>query len=81
MNLPLKTAFDRESIDPRCYSFTGDGIGEVYRIQAKRDPTGIMWSVYYAERGLRSGEVVFRSEAEACALIYEQVMSDPNTRK
>ena len=76
----LKAAFDHEGIDPRCYSFSSDGMGEVHRIEERRDPIGIAWSVYYAERGLRSSEVVFRSEAEACALVHQRIMRDPNTR-
>ena len=76
----LKAAFDREGIDPRSYSFTSDGIGEVYRIETSRDPKGARWHVYYAERGLRTGEQIFRSEAEACALLYEKITRDLTTR-
>ena len=76
----LSAAFDRECIDPRCYSFSSDGNGEVHRIEATRDSIGNKWHVYYAERGLRSEEVIFRSEAEACELVYKRIMRDPSTR-
>ncbi len=73
----LRNALESEGVNPRYYSFTSDGNGEVLRIQKFRDSVSEGWRVYYAERGLRTSEKVFRTEAEACQEFYRRLASDP----
>jgi hypothetical protein len=42
---------------------------------------GTAWVVYYAERGLRSGERSFESEDEACRFMLDRLLRDPTTRR
>ena len=44
-------------------------------------PRAADWAVYYSERGLRSGEVVFQTEHEACSYFLDLVLSDDTTRE
>ena len=39
------------------------------------------WHVYYAERGLRSGERAFESEDDACQFMARRLLADPSTRR
>ncbi len=39
------------------------------------------WSVYYSERGNRTGEVHFGTQHEACDYLLMLLVSDPTTRK
>ena len=81
MNLTeLKAALDSAGVEERVYSFTSDGCGEVYRLAPIRDMLGDGWEMYYAERGLKTGLVVFRSESEACAEFLRWILRDPTTR-
>ena len=43
-----------------------------------KTPSG--WSVYYWERGLRSGEQLFDSEGEACSHLLDLLFRDRTTR-
>jgi len=38
-----------------------------------------VWSVYYSERGIRSGEKTFNNEEEACDYFLEIHSEDPTT--
>lgn len=38
-----------------------------------------VWHVYYAERGLRSGERGFDSEDDACQFMAQRLLADPST--
>jgi len=53
-------------------SFDGPGEGECYVIQG--DGSG--WAVYYAERGLRSGERAFPAEADALHYLLGWIVAD-----
>jgi hypothetical protein len=44
------------------------------------DETPSDWSVYYWERGLRSGEQLFDSGGEACSYLLGLVLRDQTTR-
>lgn len=45
------------------------------------EPGPPRWSVYYSERGLRTGEAVFDSENEACSHLLELLLRDLTTRR
>ena len=47
---------------------------------ATLDQVGSRWSVYYSERGQRSGERIFDSEDEACRYLLNLLCNDPSTR-
>jgi hypothetical protein len=44
------------------------------------EETSSGWSVYYWERGLRSGEQAFGSEDEACRHLLDLLLRDSTTR-
>ncbi len=49
--------------------------GRTWEVHALRqDPDG--WHVFYAERGLRSGEAVFADESEACLELLRRLSRD-----
>ena len=66
-----------EGFDPSTYSLRGGAPDECYVLN--RFNGG--WEVFYSERGLRSGQEWFRTEAEACEHIKQQLMRDPTTRR
>lgn len=73
----LKALLDAENVDPSAYSLDDGMRFEAYVIERRPND----WSVYYSERGLRSGEVVFQSEDEACAHLLDLVLRDSTTRR
>jgi hypothetical protein len=73
----LKELLEREGIDPSSYSLEGGMPVEAYVLES--GPSS--WSVYYSERGLRTGEVTFASEDEACSRMFEMLLRDPTTRR
>jgi len=82
MNLTeLKSALDAAGVSERAYSFTSDGYGEIYRLAPIHDILGGGWEIYYAERGGKTGQLVFRSESEACAEFMRRILQDPTTRR
>jgi hypothetical protein len=82
MNLTeLKSALDAAGVSERAYSFTSDGYGEVYRLAPIHDILGDGWEIYYAERGGKTGQLVFRSESEACGEFLRRILQDPTTRR
>jgi len=82
MNLTeLKNALDAAGVEQRVYSFSSDGYGEVYRLVPIRDMLGDGWEIYYAERGCKTGQLVFRSESEACSEFLRWILRDPTTRR
>jgi hypothetical protein len=73
----LKAILDAENVDPSAYSLDGATPFEAYVLE--RRPSD--WAVYYSERGLRSGEVIFRVEGDACAHLLDLVLRDSTTRQ
>lgn len=73
----LKAVLDSEDVDASAYSLTGGMPFEAYVLEC--NPAG--WSVFYSERGQRSGEVAFQTEEEACAHLLELILRDSTTRK
>lgn len=45
------------------------------------EASGSTWRIYYAERGLRTGERFFDSEDEAASQFLEMVRADPTMRR
>lgn len=66
-----------EGFRDSAYSLTGDNPDEALCIRCEKD----QWCVFYAERGLQTGKIFFRSEKEACEYFLEEMNSDPTTRK
>ena len=80
MNLTeLESRLEAVGILTRAYSFTSDGMGEVYRLAPGNDELGCRWDVYYSERGNQNNLRVFRSESEACEYFLNWIKSDPTT--
>jgi|HubBroStandDraft_1064217.scaffolds.fasta_scaffold04103_6 hypothetical protein len=80
--LSLREFLDRERIDPRAYGLDGPAGLPVEdreeRYFLEETPAG--WSVYYWERGLRSGEHSFASQDEACRHLLDLLLRDSTTR-
>lgn len=78
----LREFLNREQIDPRAYGLDGSqGLpagDREERYFLEKTPSG--WSVYYWERGLRSGERLFDSEDEACSHLLDLLLRDQTTR-
>jgi hypothetical protein len=73
----LLEAIEREGIRARTY----DLIGGNDRTECLcLGICGGGWSVWYAERGLRTGERFFDTEDEACSYMLIRLVGDPNTR-
>ena len=73
----LVLAAQREHIRPDAYSLEGGLPPERLVLAIETDG----WTVYYSERGLRSGEVHFETEGEACSHMFERLLRDPTTRE
>jgi hypothetical protein len=58
----LKVALNKLNVNPDSYSLEGGLPSEKYCLSNE----GINWSVYYSERGQRTGEKLFSSESQAC---------------
>ncbi len=78
----LRQFLEREHIDPRSYGLEGaSGLpvrDREERYFLEQGPSG--WSVYYWERGLRSGEQSFDTEDEACRHLLDLLLRDRTTR-
>ena len=78
----LRQFLDREQVDPRSYGLDGASGVPVQdreeRYFLEEGPPG--WSVYYWERGLRSGEQFFDTEDEACSRVLDLLLRDRTTR-
>jgi hypothetical protein len=78
----LRQFLDREQVDPRSYGLDGASGVPVQdreeRYFLEEVPSG--WSVYYWERGLRSGEQSFDTEDEACNRLLDLLLRDRTTR-
>jgi hypothetical protein len=72
----LESILRDRKISPLAYSLGGGLPNEKYTL----DQVGSRWSVYYSERGQRSGERIFDSEDEACRYLLNLLCNDPSTR-
>lgn len=73
----LKALLDAENVDPSAYSLDGGMPFGAYVFQRRL----FDGAVYFSERGLRSGEVVFQSEDAACAHLLDLVFRDDTTSR
>jgi hypothetical protein len=60
---------------------------DVYRLNGEYENEALIlehsaqdWSVYYAERGIRTGEHRFGTEDEACRYMLQLLLKDPSAR-
>ena len=65
----LKLKLVEEGIREDAYSLAGDE-SESYCLDNSYDD----WSVYYFERGIRTGEKNFESESDACSYLLEVLL-------
>jgi len=73
----LKARLEDSGFDPRAYSLTGGSYEDRYCLSP--EPGG-EWSVYFSERGSRSGEKRFTSAEEAAANLTYRLEADPTTK-
>lgn len=73
----LRALLASERVDPDAYSLSG-GLRED-RYCLEQLPSG-RWATYFAERGMRSDEREFDSEAAACEALAARILADPTTR-
>jgi hypothetical protein len=66
----------QRGVSPLAFSLGGGLPGEQYVLD--QSPKG--WSVYYSERGQRTGERLFATEEEACAYLLRLLTGDSSTR-
>ena len=78
----LRILLDRESVNPNSYGLEGaDGLPVQEREERYfMEHTASGWSVYYSERGLRSGEQSFTTEEAACQHLLDLLLRDRTTR-
>lgn len=67
----------QEGVDERAYTLDGRLPSERYVLEEQR---GGGWTVYYSERGRRSGLRAFKAEAEALEHMLQKLLSDSSTR-
>jgi len=73
----LERRLDEAGVSSATYDLTGTACEECLRLERTADG----WIVYYAERGLRTGERYFRTESEACEYVASELLRDPTTRQ
>lgn len=73
----LRRQLEEAKVNPNSYSLDGGSPSESYVLSD--DGYGV-WAVYYSERGNRSSEKKFNSEAAACEELKRRVLSDSSTR-
>ena len=78
----LRKLLTQEQVDPAAYGLDGaQGLPVAEREERyflEEAPDG--WSVYYWDRGLRSGEQGFTSEDMACRYLLDLLLRDTTTR-
>ncbi len=72
----LRRRADRAGIRRTSYSLEGGLPPEAYVLSLAEG----RWSVYYSERGRRSGEMTFDTEDQACSELFRRLIRDPTTR-
>lgn len=73
----LGALLDDENVSRDSYELHGGRADEALVLEER----GGAWIVYYAERGLRSGERTFRTQDEACRFMLDMLLRDPSTRR
>jgi hypothetical protein len=70
----LKQILEDQRFDPRVYSLNGGLPSEALCIAHEHG----RWCYYYSERGDRTGEKWFESEADACHYLLSELRSLPD---
>jgi hypothetical protein len=73
----LRALLDAEGVAEDQYELDGGFCDECLCMEELSD----VWHVFYAERGLRSGEREFDTEDDACQFMAQRLLADPSTRK
>lgn len=76
----LRLVLEGSGIRPEAYYVADappDPLAHSERLILERSIDG--WNVWYAERGLRTSERHFDTEAEACSYMLDQLVRDPTT--
>ena len=71
--LELQKKLNEIGVRKSAYSLSGGLPNERYCIEN----SGRQWSVYYSERGQRTGEKIFTNESKACDYLLKELQSDP----
>lgn len=66
----LQNRLNAYGVDPSAYSLEGGLPNEAYVLDHDRG----LWSVYYSERGQRTGESVYPTESEACEALLKMLL-------
>ncbi len=69
----LHRALTSLGVSDDAFDLTGDASGDECYVLCQLAST---WRVYYAERGLRTGEVTYTCESDACAGLLQRVTRD-----
>lgn len=72
----LRALLEAEGVAGDQYDLEGDFCDECLRLEQVNG----VWHVYYAERGLRTGERQFETEDDACQFMAQRLLADPSTR-
>jgi hypothetical protein len=72
----LQKILVERKLSPLAYSLDGGLPNEKYVLERVVQK----WSVYYSERGQRSGEEVFETEDAACQYMLKLLANDSSTR-
>lgn len=73
----LHALLEQENMDPAAYDLTGHARDETYVLES----AGGTWTVFFSERGLRTGERRFDHEDDACRHLLDLLLRDRTTRR
>jgi hypothetical protein len=73
----LGELLDQENVDSSAYDLEGRAIDDRYVLERSNNT----WTVFFSERGLRTGEQRFDSEDAACRHLFALVLRDSTTRR
>jgi hypothetical protein len=71
----LRELLSQENVDPAAYDLDGRAADETYVLE----PSDGSFTVFYSERGLRTGERRFDTEDEACRHLLDLLLRDSTT--
>lgn len=74
----LAIKLEQSGVSPEAYSLDGGLPNECYVLDRESNER---WTVYYSERGQKSGYRSFDSESAACQYFLERVLRDPTARR
>lgn len=72
----LVKQLDGLGVNRAAYCLDGGLPNECYTLE----PRANEWAVYYSERGRRSMEHVFSTEAQACQFLFDWIAQSPGSR-